>query len=72
MELIKKTDPQYFEQSSYEPYDRHKYKLTFQDGHSMILDSYEQVQILWFENLRNWKGVIIDVLDKDKEKKGFA
>ena len=69
MKLIEPTDPQYFEQSSTEPYDRHKYKLTFPDGHSMILESYEQVQIMWFEHLRNWQGVMIEVIDRGQ---GFA
>ena len=27
MELIRPDDPQYFEQSSYEDYDRHHYKV---------------------------------------------
>ena len=69
MDLIQPTDPQYFEQSSTKPYDRHKYKLTFPEGHSMILESYEQVQVMWFEHLRNWKGVKIEVIDRSK---GFA
>lgn len=72
MNLIERNDPRYFTETSSEPYDRHKYKLTFPDGHTMIVDSYEQVQSMWFETLRNWKGVVIDVLDKGKEKKGFA
>ena len=69
MKLIEPTDPQYFEQSSTKPYDRHKYKLTFPEGHSMILESYEQVQIMWFEHLRNWQGVTIEVIDGGQ---GFA
>lgn len=69
MKLIEPTDPQYFEQSSIKPYDRHKYKLTFPDGRSMILESYEQVQTLWFQNLRNWHGVKLEVIDVSK---GFA
>lgn len=69
MKLIEPTDPQYFEQSSTKPYDRHKYKLTFSDGRSMILESYEQVQTLWFQNLRNWHGVKLEVIDVNK---GFA
>ena len=69
MNLIERDDPRYFTETSNEPYDRHKYKLTFPDGHSMIVESYEQVQVMWFEHLRNWQGVKVEVIDGSK---GFA
>jgi len=69
MDLIQPTDPLYFKETSTKPYDRHKYKLTFPDGHSMIVESYEQVQVMWFEHLRNWQGVKVEVIDGSK---GFA
>ena len=69
MNLIERDDPRYFTEPSNEPYDRHKYKLTFPDGHSMIVESYEQVQVMWFEHLRNWQGVKVEVIDGSK---GFA
>ena len=69
MNLIERDDPRYFTKTSNEPYDRHKYKLTFPDGHSMIVESYEQVQVMWFEHLRNWRGVTVEDIDGSK---GFA
>ena len=77
MELIPKSDPQYFEQSSYELYDRHLYQLDFQEGKSLIFDDYEQLRVFWFEQIRNWHGCVVTVLDKDAKKesgstKGFG
>jgi len=68
MKLIEKSDPQYFEVTSDEPYDRHKYKLTLPHGRTIILESYEQVQSMWFQSVHNWKGATIEVIDR---KKGF-
>ena len=71
MNLINKSDPRYFEVTSDKPYDRHKYKINFSDGHSIIVDAYEQMRSMWFQNLRSWKNVTIDVIDREKESKGF-
>jgi len=75
--LIPKSDPQYFEQSSYESYDRHLYRLDFQEGKSITFDDYEQLRAFWFEQIRNWHGCVVTVLDKDAKKesgstKGFG
>ena len=75
--LISKSDPQYFEQSSYEPYDRHQYRLDFQEGKSIIFDDYEQMRVFWFEQVRNWHNCTVTILDKNAQKeigstKGFG
>lgn len=71
MNLINKSDPRYFEVTSDKPYDRHKYKINFPDGHSMVVDAYDQMRGMWFQHLHNWKGVTIEVIDRKKESKGF-
>ena len=61
-----------FTQTSNEPYDKHKYQLFFADGKSVILDTFEDLQRVWFStpgcNLSH-----VEVLDKKAEKqtKGF-
>ena len=65
-----------FTQTSDVPYDRHHYKLTTGDGRSYIFDDYEHLRAVWFQEARNWKGSIVEVLDiktkKEKSKGGFA
>ena len=70
MELIRPDDPQYFEQSSYEDYDRHHYKVVGKNGESIVVEDYMSAQEIWW----NRKVFLshIEVLDKPKkESKGF-
>ena len=70
MELIRPDDPQYFEQSSYEDYDRHHYKVIAKDGTSVVVENWAQAHEIWWN-----KSPFLDrieVLDKPQEKsKGF-
>ena len=61
-------DPQYFEQSSYEDYDRHHYKVVGKNGEYCSRRLYVSTKIWW-----NRKVFLshIEVLDKPKESKGF-
>ena len=68
MKLIDRNDPQYFTHTSFKPYDRHNYKLIFSDGHTVILNDYEQVREAWFNHGRLWRDVRVEVMDI---KKGF-
>lgn len=68
MELIESTDPQYFKLSSEELYDRHHYKVVDKNGDSVIVESWEEANVIWW-----YKKMFlshIEVLDK-KEVKGF-
>ena len=75
MELILPSDPQYFTQTSDESYDRHYYRLEFNNGqNSLEFEDYEHLRAYWFESVRNWKNCTVTVLDykqKSKSKKGF-
>jgi len=69
MNLIQPSDPLYFKQTSDEPYDRHQYRLDFEEGKSIIFDDYEQMRSFWFEKIRNWHECTVTILDKDVQKK---
>jgi len=75
-QLISPDDPQYFEQSSYEPYDRHHYKVVIDGNRSLVFEDYDQMRSAWFEHLRNWENCIVEVIDAKKESrsstKGFG
>tara|TARA_R100001510_G_C7633396_1_gene191931 strand:+ start:1129 stop:1386 length:258 start_codon:yes stop_codon:yes gene_type:complete len=71
VELIKPDDPQYFTLSSEEIYDRHHYRVVSKTGDTVIVDNWEDANIIWW----NKKALLshIDVLDKSKPKsKGFS
>ncbi len=61
--------PEWFEQTSDLPYDRHTYKVHTKMGTSYVFDSYMDVQAVWFQqhNLLSH----IEVLDKVTKQKGF-
>ena len=72
--LIEKTDPRYFSQTSDVPYDRHHYKIVCQNK-SFVVESWDEVQEWWWNNCRSpwFEGTVIHVIDKPKKKsKGFA
>ena len=48
MKLIEPDDPLYFEQSSYEPYDRHNYKVVAKNGDAITVDSYDLAREIWW------------------------
>ena len=68
--LIPKNDPQYFAETSSEPYDRHHYKLVY-DNKEIIVKTWEEVKEHWW-NRKSFKPPVVHVLDKPKKKsKGF-
>ena len=70
MKLIDPSDPLYFRQTSDKPYDRHNYRLEFNEGNNSIeFEDYEQLRAYWFECARNWKDCKVIVLDKKQNKK---
>ena len=66
MELIKKDDPHYFEETSNEHYDRHEYKVVGKHGKSTIVKTWLEAQSLWWNNKPFLSH--IEVLDKVVEK----
>jgi hypothetical protein len=71
--LIAKNDPQFFEQTSDKPYDRHHYKIVC-NTKSFVVESWQEVQEYWWNNCRSpfFQGTFIEIIDKPKPKsKGF-
>ena len=66
-ELIGKDDPRYFSQTCNKPYDRHLYKIVCKNK-SVVLESWEEVQEYWWNNIALNPDMIVEVLDK---KRGF-
>jgi len=66
-ELIGKDDPRYFSQTCNKPYDRHLYKIVCKNK-SVVLESWEEVQEYWWNNMAFNSDMIVEVLDK---KRGF-
>jgi len=67
--LISKSDPQYFEVTSTELYDRHDYKVVLSNQQSFTFDNYADCFALWIRTPDELKGYV-EVLDR-KQKKGF-
>ena len=59
-----------FKQTCDKPYDRHDYKLVYEDGKEVIFDNYEDVQLTWFQRGGYFLSHI-EVLDKKQKTKGF-
>tara|TARA_B100000900_G_C20152629_1_gene542513 strand:- start:45 stop:278 length:234 start_codon:yes stop_codon:yes gene_type:complete len=68
--LIEKSDPQFFEETSNKPYDRHHYKIDC-TSKSFVVESWQEVQEYWWNNCRSpfFEGAVVEVLDKPKTKK---
>lgn len=62
-ELIKKSDPRFFECTSSEPYIRHKYKIVTKDGKELILDNWTDTAVLWFQSGCGYFFSHIEVLE---------
>jgi len=60
--------PEFFQQTSTRPYDRHLYQLKYFDNKKEVFDSWEAVQLKWFQTPRHFMDSI-EVLDK--KNKGF-
>ena len=69
-ELIKRSDPRFFEQTCGKPYDSHHYKMICKSK-SVVLESWEEVQEYWWNNIAFNPDMIVEVIDKPKTTKGF-
>ena len=69
-ELIKRSDPRFFEQTCGKSYDRHLYKVVCKSK-SVVLESWDEVQEYWWNNIALNPDMIVEVIDKPKTTKGF-
>ena len=74
MKLIQPNDPQYFTDTSDEPYDRHHYEFVYSNGESRVFNSWEETRYEWFSISSRFKSHI-NILDlnpkRKKSSKGF-
>ena len=69
-ELIGKDDSRYFSQTCHKSYDRHYYKMICKSK-SVVLESWDEVQEYWWNNIALNPDMIVEVIDKPKTTKGF-
>jgi hypothetical protein len=67
-QLIDPSSPEYFKQTSNEPYLRHDYKLYYKTKKPEIFDNYEDLQRTWFETPNQFLDYV-EVLDHKESKK---
>ena len=70
--LIKRSDPQFFEETWSGSYDQHDYKVVTTTN-SYVFDNYEDMRNMWW-NYDSSMLKYVEVLDKPKpkKKKGFG
>ena len=69
-ELIGRDDSRYFSQTCNKPCDRHHYKMICKSK-SVVLESWDEVQEYWWNNIALNPDMIVEVIDKPKITKGF-
>ena len=60
-----------FTETSSEPYDRHHYRVWFQDGSFEDVECYEQARVLWYRNNPRPKCIDVKERSRIKKAKGF-
>jgi hypothetical protein len=60
--------PEFFKQTSDEPYIRHDYKLIDNEGQFIVFDNYTDTQAVWFQTPKMFLSHI-EVLDKQVKQK---
>ena len=68
--LIKRSDPQFFEETWSGSCDQHDYKVVTTTN-SYVFDNYEDMRNMWW-NYDSSMLKHVEVLDKPKQKKGFG
>lgn len=56
-----------FTQHSYDPYDRHRYKLVYTSGKVVFFEHYEDVQSAWWNHPSEFLSHV-EVIDRDNKK----
>ena len=69
-ELIKRNDPQFFEETWSGSYDQHDYKVVTTTN-SYVFDNYEDMRNMWW-NYDSSMLKHVEVLDKVKKTQGFG
>jgi hypothetical protein len=70
-QLIDSSSPEFFKQTSDEPYIRHDYKIHYTNKKPEVFNNYEDVQITWFQTPSQFLDYV-EVLDHKEPKKTKA
>jgi len=60
--------PEWFEQTSDKPYDRHQYQLTYSNNQSKVFDTWEELRNVWWNTPAQFLSHV-EVLDRKQSKK---
>ena len=60
-----------FTQTSNEPYDRHHYKIVFEDDDWITVETYQDVHTVWHQFQGPSHVEVLDIKPKKKKGKGF-
>lgn len=66
--MVAKVLPDWFAQTSDEPYDRHHYEFVYSNGQYLIFETWEEVRSEWFNTPPHFKSHI-NVIELPKKKK---
>ena len=66
-QLIERSDPRYVTQTSDAPYDRHHYRIHYYGGETKIVESWEEVQEIWWNTISQFISHV-EVLDIPNKK----
>jgi len=66
--MVVKVLPDWFAQTSDEPYDRHQYEFVYSNGQYLIFDTWEDARSEWFNTPPHFKSHV-NVIDRPKKKK---
>jgi len=65
MKPIPKNDSRYFTETSKDPYIRHRYKVVDSSGKCVIIDNWEDAQMMWWNTPAQFLSHI-EILDNQK------
>ena len=69
-QLIEKSDLRYFTQTSDAPYDRHHYRIHYHGGETKVVESWEEVQEIWWNTISQFIShvEVLDIPNKKNKK----
>ena len=64
--------PEFFQQTSDEPYNRHDYKLVYTNGQTKVFEEHQDFMAAWFQYPKQLlsHGEVLDKKVKNKTKSG--
>ena len=69
-QLIDRSDPRYFTQTSDALYDRHHYRIHYHGGETKVVESWQEVQEIWWNTISQFIShvEVLDIPNKKNKK----